>query len=92
MLAPFSWHLQGVLSRTDEQWFEPVSGRRIQQVLQFRLGCHALPVAADRLAGASHVDRANRVCLVCNSGAIGNGKQMDVLPWLPACGPLHTSV
>ena len=30
--------------------------------LQFRLGCHGLPIAG-RLAGAGRVDKANRVCL-----------------------------
>ena len=32
--------------------------------LQFRLGCHGLPIATGRLAGAGHmhVDKANRVC------------------------------
>ena len=50
----------------------PVSGRRMQRFLQFRLGCHGLPIAIGRLAGAGHVDRAHRVCLACNSGAIGD--------------------
>ena len=65
---------QGVVSCTYEQWFKPysprrrycqlpVSGRRMQRFLQFRLGCHGLPIATGRLAGAGHVDRANRVCL-----------------------------
>ena len=40
--------------------------------LQFRLGCHGLPVAAGRLAGAGHVDRAHMVCTCCNSGAVGD--------------------
>ena len=51
-------------------------GRRMQRFLQFWLGCHGLPNAAGRLAGAGHVDRANRVCLTCNSGAIGDAKHM----------------
>ena len=51
-------------------------GRRMQRFLQFWLGCHGLPNAAGRLAGAGHVDRANRVCLTCNSGAIGDEKHM----------------
>ena len=55
----------------------PVSGRRMQRFLQFRLGCHGLPIATGRLAGAGHVDRANRICLACNSGAIiGDEKHM----------------
>ena len=48
----------------------------MQRFLQFRLGCHGLPIATGRLAGAGHVDRANRVCLACNSGAIGDVKHM----------------
>ena len=78
---------QGVVSCTFEQWFRPyspcrrycqlpVSGRRMQRFLQFRLGCHGFPIATGRLAGAGHVDRANRVCLACNSGAIGDEKHM----------------
>jgi hypothetical protein len=78
---------QGVVSCTYEQWFKPyslrrrycqlpVSGRRMQRFLQFRLGCHGLPIATGRLAGADHVDRANRVCLACNSGAIGDEKHL----------------
>ena len=74
---------RGVVSCTYEQWFGPyslrrrychlpVSGRGMQRFLQFRLGCHGLPVAAGRLAGAAHVDRAHRVCLACNSGAVGD--------------------
>ena len=74
---------RGVVSCTYEQWFGPyslrrrychlpVSGRGMQRFLQFRLGCHGLPVAAGRLAGAAHIDRAHRVCLACNSGAVGD--------------------
>ena len=61
--------LKGVFSCTYKQWFKPcspckkycqlpVSGRRMQQFLQFRLGCHGLPIATGQLAGAVHVDRA----------------------------------
>ncbi len=74
---------RGVVSCTYEQWFRPyslrrrychlpVSGRGMQRFLQFRLGCHGLPVAAGRLAGAAHVGRAHRVCLACNGGAVGD--------------------
>ena len=76
---------QGVC--TYEQWFRPVSprrrycqlpvsGRRMQRFLKFRLGCHALPIATGRLAGSGHVDRAHRVCLACNSRAVGDEKHM----------------
>ena len=57
---------QQISISTCEQWFKPysprrrycqlpVSGRRIQRFLQFRLGCHGLPIASGRLAGAGHV-------------------------------------
>ena len=62
----------------------------MQRFLQFRLGCHGLPIATGRLAGAGHVDRANWVCLACNNDAIGDEKHMIfdcstivVLLWLP---------
>ena len=84
LLRPRAAPTQGVVSCTYEQWFKPysprtkycqlpVSGRRMQRFLQFRLG---LPIATGRLAGAGHVDRANRVCLACNSGAVGDEKHM----------------
>ena len=79
---------QGVVSCTCEQWFKPYSpcsrcyqlpgsGRRMQRFLQFRLGCRGLPIATGCLAGADHVDRASRVCLAGNSGAIGGKKHMN---------------
>ena len=78
---------RGVVSCTYEQWFRPyslrrcychlpVSGRRMQRFLQFRLGCHCLPIATGRFAGAAHVDRAQRVCLSCNAGALGDEKHL----------------
>ena len=41
----------------------------MQQFLQFRLGCHGLPIATGQLA--------NRFCLACNSGAVGDDVHMD---------------
>ena len=78
---------RGVVSCTYGQWFRPysicrrychlpVSGRRMRRFLQFRLGCHGLPIAVGRLAGAAHVDRAQRVCLSCNSGALGDERHL----------------
>ena len=78
---------RGVVSCTYEQWFRPyslrrrychlpVSGRRLQRFLQFRLGCHCLPIATGRFAGAAHVDRAQRVCLSCNAGALGDERHL----------------
>ena len=79
LYCPRAAPTQGVVSCRYEQWFEPysprrrycqlpVSGRRMQQFLQFRLGCHGLPIATGRLA--------NRVCLACNSGAVGDDVHM----------------
>ena len=48
----------------------------MRRFLQFRLGCHGLPVAAGRFAGAAHVDRAERVCLFCDSGAVGDERHL----------------
>ena len=41
-----------------------------------RLGCHGLPIATGRFAGAAHVDRAQRVCLSCNAGALGDERHL----------------
>ena len=59
----------------------------MQRFLQFRLGYHGLPIATGRLAGAGHVDRANRVRLACNSGAIGN--EMHIVFECTALAPLR---
>ena len=48
----------------------------MRRFLQFRLGCHGLPIAAGRFAGTAHVDRAQRVCLSCNSGALGGERHL----------------
>ena len=83
LYCPRAAPTQGVVSCTCEQWFKPysprrrycqlpVSGRRMQRFLQFRLGCYGLPVATGRLAGAGHVGRANTICLACNSGGVGD--------------------
>ena len=48
----------------------------MQRFLQFRLACHGLLIATGQLAGAGHVDRANRVCLACKSGAVGDKKHV----------------
>lgn len=44
----------------------------MQRFLQLRLRGHGLHIAAGRLAGVGHVDRANRVYLACNVGAVVN--------------------
>ena len=45
----------------------PVSGRNMQRLLQFRLGCHKLPIATGRVTG---VARACRLCTFCDAGAV----------------------
>ena len=35
-----------------------------------------LPIATGRFAGAARVDRAQRVCLSCNSGALGDERHL----------------
>ena len=40
------------------------------------LGLVAIAIACLLLAGAAHVDRAHRVCLACNSGAVGDEKHL----------------
>ena len=93
LYCPRATPTQGVVSCTYKLWFKPysprtrycqlpVSGRRKQRFLQFRLGCHGLPIATGRSVGAGNVDRANRVCLVCNSDAVGSEWFLSVTPWL----------
>ena len=96
LYCPHAAPTQGVVSCTYEQWFKPhgprrrycqlpISGRRMQRFWQ--LGCHGLPIATGRLAGAGHVDRANRICLACNSGVIGD--EMHMIFECTALAPLR---
>ena len=73
-----------VVACTYHHWFSPfgqhrrycrlpVSGRRMQRVLQFRLGSHQLPTILGRFAG---VVRANRVCTHCGSVAVADELHM----------------
>ena len=65
LYCPRAATTKGVVPCTSEQCFKPysprtrychgqlpVSSRRLQIFLQFRLGCHGLSIAAGRLAGA----------------------------------------
>ena len=54
------------------------SGRRMQRVLQFRLGSHQLPIVLGRLAGGQHVARASRVCTQCGSVAVADDLHINV--------------
>ena len=74
----------GVVACTYHHWFRPfsqprrycrlpVSGRRMQRFLQFRLGSHQLPIVVGRFAG---VVRASRVCTHCGSAAVADELHM----------------
>ncbi|DBA78899.1 TPA: hypothetical protein ACH3X1_008781 [Trebouxia sp. C0004] len=81
LYCPCAAPTRGVVSCTYEHLRRrychlPVSGGRMQRFLRFWLGCHSLPIAAGRFAGAAHVPRAHRVCLACNSGAVGDNMHM----------------
>ena len=76
-----------VVSCTFHHWFEhfskrrrycqlPVSGRRMQHFLQFRLGSHHLPIVASRFAGGQHVARTDRVCTHCGDVAVAHESHM----------------
>ncbi len=65
----------GVVSCTYHHWFMPyskrrhycqlpVSGRRMQRFLQFRLASHSLPIVTGRLSGGHYVNRADKNVLV----------------------------
>ncbi len=77
----------GVVACTYHHWFRPfsrhrrycqlpVSGRRMQRFLQFKLGSHQLPIVLGRFAGGQHVARANRVCTHCGSVAVADELHM----------------
>ena len=72
----------GVVSCTYHHWFQPyskhrryyqlpVSGRRMQRFLQFRLSSHLLPIVTGRFAG-QHVPRADMVCSHCAGRSVAN--------------------
>ena len=77
----------GVVSCTYHHWFTPyskrrrccqlpVSGRRMQRFLQFRLASHSLPIVTGRLSGGQHVDRTDRVCSHCGGHAVADELHM----------------
>ena len=83
----------GVVSCTYHQWFLPfskrrrycqlpVSGRRMQRFLQFRLGSHSLPIATGRFAGGQHLVRSDRVCSHC--GGVSIADELHVVFECPA--------
>ena len=87
----------GVVSCTYHHWFQPyskrrrycqlpVSGRRMQRLLQFRSSSHSLPIAAGRFAG-QHVPRADRVCCHCAGRCVAD--EMHVIFECHALQPLR---
>ena len=77
----------GVVSCTYHHWLKPfserrrycelpVSGRRMQRCLQFRLSFHNLRVVAGQFSGDRHVARAKRVCTHCDGTAVANELHM----------------
>ena len=83
LYSPRSAPSAGVLGCTYHHWFRPyskrrrycqlpVSGRRMQRFLQFRLASHGLPVATHRIASGQRVNRADRICAHCGSGSIAD--------------------
>ena len=72
----------GVVSCTYQHWFQPcskhrrycqlpVSGRRMQRFLQFRLSSHTLPIVTGSFA-SRHVDRSDRVCSHCANRSVAD--------------------
>ena len=87
----------GVVSCTYHQWFQPyskrrrycqlpVSGRRMQRFLQFRLSSHSLPIVTGSFAG-QHVTRADRVCSRCADRSVGD--EIHVVFKCPALWPFR---
>ena len=88
----------GVVSCTYHHWFRPfskrrrycqlpVSGRRMQRFLQFRLGSHNLPVVAGRFSGDQHVARTDRVCTHCGGTAVAD--ELHMILECPVLQPLR---
>ncbi len=87
----------GVVTCTYHHWFKPfckhrrycqlpVSGRRMQCFLHFRLGSHKLPIVVSCFARGQHVARANRVCTHCGGMAVAD--ELHVIFNFPALQPL----
>ena len=67
----------------------PVSGRRMQRFLQFRLGSHQLPIVLGRFAGGQRVARASRVCTHCGSVAVNICNVADEMHMVFECPALQ---
>ena len=104
LYCPCAAPTQGVVSCTYEQWFKsysprrrycqlPVSGRRMQQFLQFRLGCHGLPIATGwrwpctGLTGFVWLATVVLLAMKCIWYAYGNSMQTFSRLALTPCAP-----
>lgn len=98
MYCPRAAPSTGVVSCTYHHWFKPfskrrrycqlpVSGRRMQRFLQFRLGSHSLPIVAGRFAGGQHVARTDRVCTHCGGVAVAD--ELHMIHECPVLQPLR---
>ena len=65
LVACTYYHLIGPFSQHRRYFQLPVSRRRMQRFLQFRLGSRQLPIVLGRFAGGQHAARASRVCIQC---------------------------
>ena len=54
-------------------WDVPMSTAELQRVLRFRIGFHLLPIEQGRHL---RLPRHRRVCRLCHTGALGDGKHM----------------
>lgn len=54
----------------------PVSARRTQRFLQFRLGSHSLPIATGRFAGGHYLARSDRGCSHCDGVSVADELNM----------------
>ncbi len=90
----------GVVACTYHHWFRPfsqhrrycqlpVSGRRMQRFLQFRLDSHQLPIVLGRFAGGQRVARASRVCTHCGSVAVNICNVADEMHMVFECPALQ---
>ena len=88
----------GVVACTYHHWFWPysqrkrycqlpVSGRRMQRFLQFRLGSHQLPIVTGRFSGGHHVPRADMICPHCGPGTFAD--ELHVVLECPLLQPLR---
>ena len=79
-------HWFGPFSKRRRYCQLPVSGRRMQRFLQFRLGSHNLPIVAGRFSWDQHVARADRVCTVshCGTGGVVVANELHMIHECPA--------